>query len=217
MTSGNSRFESMTTRLWAHNQYIGKDPSTGQVNGGQILLNSIFNPGNDLSKDLVSAPGGVSTIMWHLQADFSDDGTVNGSSIDRVFWGNVYPKATGHQLHPSLYSNPQPPASWDFNDVFRKFEPPLNTAGGVVALMDRTGWSSEEVIDSALWGHDYLDDGQINGSNMAGSINDPGNIDYPIVNGLPGGTDYVNELINVDQSTFPGYALSSRFLQLSFG
>ncbi len=211
--NGLSYFESLSTRYWAHDQYIdGK-------NNGQILLNSYFNPTNSLSQGLVDAPGGAQTLAWHLHYDQRDDGVINGTSLKNVF-GHVYRKTTGHNISPQLNQFQNSPASWHPNAVMANYPDPQSPEG-FQALQQRTGWNTNQVINSAVWGHDIIDrpapfGRTLDGSVLEPSLNNPNSIDYGIVNGTPGGRTYVQGLINRDQGRRPGTALNNDFLNTIF-
>jgi hypothetical protein len=212
--SGLSAYERQTLRMWGHDiQDDGK-------NDGSVLLKSLLNPQGSDNEAFVKTPEARAITMDHLRRDLMDDWQINGSSIRQDF-ANIYQKVTGHDISGSLNKAPYQAANLSLNEIYRQ-QPDMRTAEGLKQVSQNTGLSTNEFLNTALWGHDAIDrrghgGRNIDGSVLGPSLYNPRSIDYGFVNSSPGTKAYTQGLIDRDiqrSGQVTGQALNQDFVQI---
>lgn len=207
-------FESISLRLWGHDiQDEGK-------NNGSVFLKTLLNPEGSQNQPFWKTPEALQTTWIQYQNDLRDDGVINGSSL-RQNLANVYWKVTGHDISQQLAQAPYQRAPISYNEIF-KTAPDMMTPEGLKQTTINTGLSTNQLLNTALWGHDARDLPALYGRTLDGSVlepslNDPKSIDYGFVNSSPGTKNYVRDLIRRDQrqsGQITGQSLNADFLAI---
>ncbi len=206
-----SRFESVSLRMWGHDiQDDGK-------NNGSVILKTLYNAQGSGNDAFLKTPEAQQTLLYHLNADYYDNGQIDGSSLRGTF-GQVYQKVTGHDISQQLWSAPLIPFPISQQTVFQN-APDMRTAEGLQQMSTLTGLSLNQLLNTSLWGHDASDPSArgnwIDGSVLNGALNDPKSIDFGFVHATPQLTQYTQGLVDRDTQQFGsvnGNALNTDFL-----
>lgn len=206
-----SRFEDISLRMWGHDiQDDGK-------NNGSVILKTLYNAQGSGNQAFLATPEAQQTLLYHLKADYYDNGQIDGSSLRGTF-GQVYQKTTGHDISRQLWSAPLTPFQITQQSVMEN-APDMRTAAGLQQIATNTGLSLNQLLNTALWGHDAVDQSArgnwIDGSVLDGALNDPRSIDFGFVHATPQLTQYTQGLVDRDKQQFgavTGNALNTDFL-----